>query len=130
MIKEELIKNWKTYSGISVGIIAASCIASYLFLKKKQNKNKITRESLKSDSGPLDMNKMVNDLSKIELAKKLRDQLRKKVHPDRFVQDEIKKAIANDIAKEINEEKNQLTYSSLLEIKARAEKELDIKFDD
>jgi hypothetical protein len=129
MIKEELIKNWKTYSGIGLGIIAATCVTSYLFLKKKQNTNKITRESLKSDSGPLDMSKMVNDLSKIELAKKLRDQLRKKVHPDRFVHDELKKAIADDIAKEINEEKNQLTYSKLMVLKEKAERELGIKID-
>lgn len=129
MIKEELIKNWKTYSGIGLGILAATCITSYLFLKKKQNTNKITRESLKSDSGPLDMSKMVNDLSKIELAKKLRDQLRKKVHPDRFVHDESKKIIADNIAKEINEEKNQLTYSTLLELKEKAERELGIKID-
>lgn len=127
MIKDDLIKNWRTYSAIGLGIITVAGITSYLFFKNRKNKNPVSRESLKSDQTPLDMSRVVNDLAKIEEAKKLRDQLRKKIHPDRFVNDEVKKAIADEIAKEINEEKNKLTYSNLIALKIRAEKELDIK---
>lgn len=128
-MKEDLIKNWKTYSAIGLGIVSIIGITSYLYFIKRKNKNQITRESLKSGQNHFDITKIVNDLSKIENAKKLREQLRRKVHPDRFVEDNVKKAIADEIAKEINEEKNQLTYSSLINLKERAEKELDIKFD-
>lgn len=129
MLKEEIVKNWKVYSGFLAGILVLLKFVSFLTSKKKLKINNPSRESLK-DNVEINLNELVGNLSKIEKAKNLRFKLRRLVHTDRFVGDPIRMAIADEIFKEINDEKNQLSYSTLIILKERAENELGIQIEE
>ena len=67
-----------------------------------------------------------NTLKSAFHAQELYDILKVRCHPDRFPADEEKNRIATEIFQKIVENRNN--YKSLLELKARAEQELEIKF--
>mgnify|MGYP003462852693 FL=1 len=67
-----------------------------------------------------------NTLKSAFHAQELYDELKVRCHPDRFPADAEKNRIATEIFQKIVESRNN--YKSLLELKARAEQELEIKF--
>lgn len=87
--------------------------------KTKTDKQKV-RDSIKGD---VDFQNIINSSFH---ATELYNELKVKCHPDRFVGDDEKMAIANKIFQEIS--KNKMNYKRLLELKKTAVQELDINF--
>jgi hypothetical protein len=70
----------------------------------------------------IDMNGLIDSINN---SKVLYKQLSKKCHPDRFIAADLKEK-ANAIIQEITENKNN--YAVLLQLKNKAEQELNIQF--
>ena len=87
--------------------------------KTKTDRQKV-RDSIKDD---VDFQNIINSSFH---ATELYNELKVKCHPDRFVGDDEKIAIANRIFQEIS--KNKMNYKRLLELKKTAVQELDINF--
>lgn len=108
------------YIAIIELVIILILLAFVFHLKNKNNiKNKI-KDTIKQQGG-VDANDVMKD---IWLSKGSYDELKKKCHPDRFVGDENKQQIANEIFQEITKNKNN--YQKLQELKQRAINELNI----
>lgn len=116
-IVEESCAGWNC---LPWGIGAVVLLLLLAFLIYKRRKYLKQKEKLKSDVS-VDMD---NLMASSFQAKALYDKLKVKCHPDRFL-DEQKRAIATEIAQEMNE--NKYDYKKLCELKERAEKELNIK---
>jgi hypothetical protein len=87
-----------------------------------QNKSASFRKEVKESEEDLDFENVFNSMG---LAGNLYDQLKRKVHPDREMQ-ESKKVIATELAQLISE--NKRDYNKLVELKNRAIEELNIEF--
>lgn len=122
-LTETIVNNTNTWEYIAITelVIILILIAFVVHLRNKSNlKNKI-KNSIKQQGG-VDANEVMKD---IWLSKGSYDELKKKCHPDRFVGDENKQRIANEIFQEITKNKNN--YQKLQELKQRAINELNIK---
>lgn len=90
--------------------------------KKKREKDTLfqTAINLSKNEEKESMNNVVNSIFK---SKQLYDELKKKCHPDRFL-DKERNAIANELFQELT--KNKANYDALRKIKERAVNELKI----
>lgn len=94
------------------------------FRKRKHIETEVERIKRKvMQEGEIDFG---NTLKSAFHAQELYDELKVRCHPDRFPADAEKNRIATEIFQKIVESRNN--YKSLLELKARAEQELEIKF--
>jgi hypothetical protein len=91
--------------------------------KKKTDFSDLNKSDFKKmKSQDIDMENLMNSITN---SKELYKELSKKCHPDRFVNTELQ-FIAEKIFQEISE--NKRDYNSLLKLKERAIKELNINF--
>lgn len=97
-------------------------IAFKLFSKKKikfdHEGGDIFNEAKTSN---VDMDNLMNSINK---SRQLYKQLSSKCHPDRFVTDEEKQKIADELFQDIT--KNQRNYNKLLELQEEAKQKLNI----
>lgn len=94
------------------------------FRKRKHVETEVERIKRKvMQEGEIDFG---NTLKSAFHAQELYDELKVRCHPDRFPADAEKNRIATEIFQKIVESRNN--YKSLLELKVRAEQELEIKF--
>lgn len=110
---------------IFIGIISTVILVFLLFyfskkLNKNGKKNSIKKDILKTE---IDFTNIIDSSFN---SKTIYDQLKKKCHPDRFVNDEEKSQIANKIFQELTKNKNNI--KKLNELKLRAENQLNIQF--
>ena len=120
------IKIWQIASTIELIIILILIFTIIRLLKKLKRNQKpeqfdttIIKESKET---AVDMDNVINSMFN---SKMLYDMLKKKIHPDRFP-DDAEKAIATDLATQLNEQ--HTNYEKLKEIKAIAEEKLGLKF--
>ncbi len=120
------IKIWQLAAAIELIIIVLLIIAIIKLLKKIKSHQKPEQFDTTIIKGSkekaVDMDNVINSMFN---SKMLYDMLKKKIHPDRFP-DEDEKAIATDLATQLNEQKSN--YEKLKEIKAIAEEKLGLKF--
>ncbi len=107
---------WIYTSFILFAIVIIQILLSLIPSKRKPNELK---------GNGTDMNDLMTGLWKVEKAKKLYRIIRV-VHPDSFPNDEDKKKIATQLSTEITA--NKLNYDKLLELRKRAENELNLSF--
>jgi hypothetical protein len=98
-----------------------------IYIKKKipklSDEEMANRKKLKeAKQVHIDMNGLLDSINK---AKALYKDLSKKCHPDRFTEHDMKEK-ANSIIQLITQNKNN--YAVLLELKSKAEQELNIQF--
>jgi Sec-independent protein translocase protein TatA len=96
-----------------------------LFKKKKKKPDDFyVGESIKEyKDAEVDFGNMFNSMFN---ASTLHDALKKKIHPDRFPNDEEKIKIANELTTQLNESKNNI--AKMREIQAMATEKLGITF--
>lgn len=87
-----------------------------------QEKTEKFRREVKNDVLQLDFENVFNSIG---LAGNLYDQLKKRIHPDKEIDDQ-KKELATELAQLISE--NRRDYNKLVALKKRAEIELNICF--
>lgn len=106
-----------------ISIIEFILIIALLFFRKNHKstdkKSRIKKEVKKE--GEIDFN---NTLNSAFNSQKLYNELKIKCHPDRFVGDDDKIAVANTIFQEIT--RNKLNFQKLEELKKEAEQKLGI----
>lgn len=120
----ELIINKWFYVSIAECIIILILLL-LLFKKKKRKTEDIgIDEGVKSyKDTEIDLPNMFNSMFN---ASKLHDNLKKKIHPDRFPNDPDKIAIANELTAQLNESQNNI--AKMKEIQTLATEKLGIKF--
>jgi hypothetical protein len=106
-----------------ISIVEALIILFIIIKKIKTKTNLDYDENIIKESKNKDID-MGNLMNSIHQSKSLYDKLKKKCHPDRFLDQELNK-IADNLFQEIT--KNKRNYNKLLELKDTAEKELHIK---
>ncbi|MCQ2304588.1 MAG: hypothetical protein MJZ97_06325 [Bacteroidales bacterium] len=97
-----------------------------LLIFRKSDKRTDEKSKIKNDvknEGDINFD---NTLMSAFHSKKLYDELKTKCHPDRFVGDDEKMAIANTIFQEIT--KNKRNFQKLEELKIEAEEKLNVNF--
>ncbi|MFM7014770.1 hypothetical protein [Flavobacterium sp.] len=104
-----------------IGVKLKHFFLSFRFFSNQAQKLSY-REEVKKETVKLDFDNVFNSIG---LAGILYDQLKKRIHPDRE-KDDQKKELANELAQLISE--NRRDYNKLLELKKRAELELNICF--
>lgn len=104
-------------------IVETIILLILLSRRKKKAKDTLfqTAINLSKSEEKESMNNVVNSIFK---SKQLYDELKKKCHPDRFLDKEMN-AIANELFQELT--KNKANYDALCRIKERAVNELKIK---
>jgi DNA polymerase II large subunit len=105
--------------------LAEFCIIIMLLLSKKANKNNSDKEKIKQKVMDANVD-FTNTIESVFLAKALCDKLKKKCHPDRFVNDLEKTEIATELFQKIS--KNKSNYKRLLELEEEAKQKLNINF--
>ena len=111
---------------VSIAELLVIIILGILLLKKKENKpvhwfyDDIITEDKHAE---VDLGNMFNSMFN---APKLHDFLKKRIHPDRFPNDEEKISIANELTTQLNENKNNI--AKMKEIQAIATEKLGINF--
>lgn len=105
-----------------IAIIEILVIISLLLNKKKYRNQRYKTKSEIKNEGEIDFD---NTMMSAFHAKELYDELKVKCHPDRFVTDEAKHLIADDLISQIAENKNN--YKRLCELKLQAQIKLGIK---
>lgn len=114
-------------TGINIWLIVAIvefAVIVYLLLtklnisnsKKAQNKNEVMQE------GSIDFSNVLNNAFN---SKEIYDDLKKKCHPDRFVDDAEREAIANELFQRITQ--NQHNIDNLRKLREEAVQKLGIK---
>lgn len=100
-------------------------ILLYVLIFKTQWKNhtKIQETKILARQESIDFSNIMNSAF---LADELYNDLKVKCHPDRFPDNPQLNMIANELSQEISKNKN--SYSKLLTLKQRAEKDLGITF--
>lgn len=120
------IKIWQIAAAIELIIILILALTIIRLLKKLKRNQKPeqfdTTIIKRSKEKAVDMDNVINSMFN---SKMLYDMLKKKIHPDRFP-DEDEKAIATVLATQLNEQ--HTNYEKLKEIKAIAEEKLGLKF--
>lgn len=111
---------WMWIALFELGIIS---FLTYKLLKKRRTTfDNVGFDILnKAKDSNVDMDNLMNSINK---SRTLYKQLSSKCHPDRFPSDEQKRKIADTIFQEIT--KNQRNYNKLLELKEKAEEQLNI----
>jgi hypothetical protein len=102
-------------------------ISLVIYIKKKRHQlseEELAQRKTIKDAKGVDIN-MTDLIESINKSKALYKQLSSKCHPDRFLAEDIKEK-ANALIQEITENKNN--YAVLLQLKSRAEQELNIQF--
>ncbi len=120
-----LLNNQQFYYSIWFWVAFIELIIVFCLINKTLKIRKINKSSIIKRGGNLSSSEMDNLIYSIHHSKSLYKELNRVCHPDRFINDE-KLFIAESIFQEITE--NEKNYSNLLELKSRAEKELNIKF--
>lgn len=117
-ITQEDSYHWAYWLG---GVLAAGVISLGL-LKHRNSEYYRLKQKLKSES--VDFDGVINNVFH---SQELYDELKKKVHPDRFVtQPELINKATEIFALIV---KNKFNHKTLCELKERAEKELSLKFE-
>lgn len=118
---------WQIFTLISI-ILNVYFLIIVNSLKKKLKKNIISHQFEETiiKEGKDAKVSMDNVLNSIYKSKSLYDSLIRKVHPNRFAPDEALMKIADEIAAEITQNKNN--YDKLLELQAIATEKLGITF--
>ncbi len=109
---------------IWIGLLAFVIIVLIvLFSKNTKLYKQLAKDKFKQEiqSGDIDFGNIVNSSFN---AKPLYDELIRKCHPDRFVQNEDKNKIALSLSQEITKNKNDI--KRLIELKEQAIKQLNI----
>lgn len=117
------IDKWMIISIIELGIILT---LSYLLFKKKQKRPNdfyVGKSVKEYKDTEVDLGNMFNSMFN---ATTLHDTLKRKIHPDRFPNDEEKIKIANELTTQLNENKNNI--AKMKEIQAMATEKLGIIF--
>lgn len=132
---KQAIANYQTiYNNISIWQIATSLELVIIVLlifkiksirkKIKVNGDKYVKDIIQeSKEKEVDMDNVINSMFH---SKTLYDNLKKKIHPDRFPNDPDKIAIANELTAQLNESQNNI--AKMKEIQTLATEKLGIKF--
>ena len=104
-------------------VVELIVIAILLIKMKKPTKKKINsiKEEVKKE-GPIDFGDVINNAFN---AGAIYDDLKRKCHPDRFIEDPEKEAVANDLFQRITQNKHNI--SNLKKLKEEAVQKLGIK---
>jgi hypothetical protein len=111
---------------VSIAELLMIVILIILLFKKKQKKpdDFYVGEDIKGyKDAEVDLGNMFNSMFN---ATTLHDALKKKIHPDRFPNDDEKIKIANELTTQLNENKNNI--AKMKEIQAIAAEKLGITF--
>lgn len=91
--------------------------------QKKADEFFVDKQVLDSKHEKIDMNNVIESMFNAPI---LYDKLKKKIHPDLFPNDLVKKQIASELATQLNQFKND--YKKLNEIKIIAIEKLSLTF--
>jgi hypothetical protein len=112
--------NWWLWISIIEFVFIIFLVIKHKIKTKDTIKQKFKKESLEKE---IDFNNIINSSFN---SKQLYDELKVKVHPDRFSTDKEKNIIANKLFQEITE--NQNNAKRLIELKEEAKQKLNINF--
>lgn len=117
----DLPTNWWMWLAIAEFVV----IFLLIFFRKKDSPGDTTKQHFKKEcmEQEVDFNNIIKSSFH---AANLYDQLKVKCHPDRFPTDPEKNRIAENLFQEIT--KNKHNVERLLELKEKAQQELDINF--
>lgn len=110
----------KVWFWIAVAEFAILLSSAFFLITRKRKQTMEIREKVMRE-GDIDFS---NTMMSAFHAQALYDQLKVRCHPDRFPQDEAKNKLATELFQQVVQNKNN--YRKLLELKATAEKELQI----
>lgn len=109
-----------------VALIEFIIIAFIVFLIWKQKTKTLSKKDKHKKEGrnsTIDFGNIINSSFN---SRQLYDELKRKCHPDRFVDDKDKNEYAEKLFQEIS--KNQTNYDKLIELKHKAKEILNINF--
>ena len=115
-------------NGLSYFNLTKFCIIMFGFFNRKNKSSDIDSHSADSSLSSKEIEKidMNNIILSIFHAESLYNKLKIKCHPDRFIDNELLRIKAEDIFKEVTE--NKRNFNRLQELQLIAEGELNIKF--
>lgn len=123
-VPEIIINKWLIVSIIEFALLILLIILYLKSNKKHKSDDYFVDEHVrKFKNTEVDFNNMFNSMFN---SKELYDQMKKKIHPDRFPNDLEQNKLASKLATELNESKNDI--GKLKEIKAMAEEKLGLTF--
>lgn len=123
-LDEKIASLWDFNNWTIIACIECVILLYVLIFKTQwQNHTKIHETKILARQESIDFSNIMNSAF---LADELYNDLKVKCHPDRFPDNPQLNMIANELSQEISKNKN--SYSKLLTLKQRAEKDLGITF--
>ena len=123
-LDEKIASLWDFNNWTIIACIECVILLYVLIFKTQwQNHTKIHETKILARQESIDFSTIMNSAF---LADELYNDLKVKCHPDRFPDNPQLNMIANELSQEISKNKN--SYSKLLTLKQRAEKDLGITF--